>query len=156
MNSVLEFMRSSRGIFSAVKFDKKTTQKIVEFQKINNVKNPISQKDLHTTIIFSPDKYILDYPIEKHLDIKAKVVGFEKWRMNNGNYCLVVLLDCDFLNERFEKLSKQFGIKNPYDEYKPHVTLSYDVPKYMNVSNLKDNIGELRIISEYVQDHQVL
>ncbi len=156
MNSVLEFMRSSRGIFSAVKFDKKTTQKIVEFQKINNIRSPIKNSDLHTTIIFSPDKYILDYPVKKHLDIKAKIIGFDKWRMNNGNYCLVALLDCNFLNERFEKLSKKYGIENPYDEYKPHVTLSYDIPIHMNVSNLKDSIGELRIISEYVKDHQVL
>lgn len=156
MNSVLDFMRSSRGIFSAVKFDKKTTQKIVEFQKINNVKFPIQGKDLHTTIIFSPEKYITDYPVIKHMDIKANIIGFETWRMNNGKYCLVGLLDCDYLKARFEKLSKQYDIENPYDEYKPHVTFSYDVPRYMNVSNLKNNIGELRIISEYVKDHQVL
>lgn len=56
----------------------------------------------------------------------AKVVGYEIFPTKNDGKCLVMRLDCPYaisLNQRL--VSK--GATSDYPEYKPHLTIAYDI-----------------------------
>lgn len=143
------------GTFSAVKFDKKTLKSIELFQISNNIKNPVDLKNIHCTIVNSTDKRLSFYPVEEHLNILGKITHFEVWKMDSGDHCLVAMIDSSDLESRHTYISEIYGVNNRYNEYKPHITISKNISKYLNVNNLKNIPENIRIISEYVKDNTI-
>ena len=144
----IDEIRDRKYSFSAVKFDKKSLNNIQRLQS-QFVKNPTDIKRIHCTVVFSRDKEMPFYPCKDHMDITATITGYDVWQMENEKYCLVALLDCEGLQERHKEMSLQYDVKDRYDDYKPHITLSYDVPKNMNTAVLDGQLDSVRIISEY-------
>ena len=139
-----------RGTYSAVKVDKRSLQCIKSLQE-RFISKPSNLKDIHCTVIYSRYEEIIDYPVINHMDITANVTGFEVWEMESGKYCLVALLESEFLSNRHLDLCERFNITPDYAIYKPHITLSYDVSRNFNTNNLKPWLSQVRFISEYTK-----
>lgn len=100
--------------------------RIVEkiIQKLG-IKNPTPSNEIHCTVTYSrrPCPGLTDY--EPDLPVSAKIRGFEIFPMQSGGRCLVLELDSDDIRELHE-YAIDMGCTHDYDEYHPHVTLTYD------------------------------
>lgn len=90
----------------------------------------------HITIIYSrtPVPTAENYAGNK-TDIAAKVVGYEVFPTKNDGKCLVMRLEFPYA----ESLNKQLGIEgatSDYDQYKPHLTLAYDIKQEIDPAQL--------------------
>lgn len=146
-----------KGTYLGCRFSPDTVKNIISLQREMGVPNPVPQEKLHSTILYSrkylpklkPDQS--EYPIRSD-DTKFRL---ELWESQSGAKCLVLVFDCISLVEYHKWLMKQHNATYDYDEYKPHITLSYDVGDdwFPNVSTIsfKDN-SQVTISSEYIED----
>ena len=159
LNDIMEKEeKTPDGTYAAVRFDEDTIGRIKTFIEENEITNPVPDDKLHTTLLYSK-KYCPDY--EPLGDLDEPLVGvpteFDVWDSqpnedDNKSKCLVLQYDCDALTDRHESLMKEHGATFDFDEYKPHVTFSYDIGD-LDVENLDpSNIGDLTIVHEYGED----
>jgi len=65
----------------------------------------------------------------------------------------VLTYDCPELIDRHNALMKEHGATFDYDEFKPHVTLSYDVGREFDTKKLPvADIGDINVIDEYSEE----
>lgn len=76
---------------------------------------------MHTTIVYS--RKMVDLFPGSDLNESAAIVDVEKWDTKYGS-TVVGVLDSEYLHSRF-KDAMDAGATYDYDDYKPHVTLSY-------------------------------
>jgi len=145
------------GTYAAVSFWRETQNAIRKYTKANNIPNAVPRKKLHTTLLYSR-KYLPDY--KPHGLMKMAMTGFptgfEKWptqpdKDGDVSMCLVLRYDCPALIERHEYLMKTHDAEFDFDEFKPHVTLSYDVGD-LQCKDLPDFTEPLIIVEEYGED----
>ena len=94
---------------------------------------------MHCTLLYSR-KHCPDYkPLGKlNRPLHIQFGGFEIWPTQDKKHALIVRLDAPEMIARHNNLMKEHGATYDYDEYKPHITLSYDVGKDFDISTLKD------------------
>ena len=148
----------SKGTYAGVRFSEDTVNQIKTFMEENEIPQPIPDEKMHTTLLYSR-KHLPDY--KAHGDYKQMMVGepteFDLWESQpdedgNKSNCLVLQYDCEPLLERHKSLMDEHGGTFDFDEFKPHVTLSYNVGD-LDLSNLNpSNIGPINVISEYQED----
>lgn len=147
------------GTYSGVRFSSDTRKRIKAFAEEYEVPNRVPSNKLHTTVLYSR-KHCPDY--EPAGNLEEPLVGrpnkFEKWlsQPNEDGYrasCLVLTYDCPQLIARHEQLMKDHDASYDYDEYKPHVTLSYDVGREFDTTKLNPKkIGDIEIVKEYGEE----
>lgn len=144
MNIIKGTVKDKTGIYIAVKYSNNTEQALLNIQNKYKVPNP--NTDFHTTLIYSE---VGDIPIPKDYDLADNAglvdVSSEIWDTDDGR-TLVLVFKHDYLEEHHNKLMEKYGYEYDYDEYKPHITLSYDV------GNFNTEINEqipIEIISGY-------
>ena len=64
---------------------------------------------------------------------------------------LVMLLDSPDLSARHKELMDKYDLNYSWDDYKPHITLSYDAKDY-DISKLDDYNGALLFVGEEEND----
>lgn len=119
----------TRGVYVAVKYNQSASDDLLEFIKEYDIPSTLNAEDFHSTLIYSrkhadiqdldddmEDSEIVAYPKELHV-----FDTFDKKR------ALVIKLDCPYLEERHKYLMKKYDLTYDYDEYIPHITLSYDI-----------------------------
>jgi hypothetical protein len=99
-------------------------EKIIHDLKLDN---PTPSHEIHCTVTYSrrPCPSLADY--EPDLPVKAGVKGFRVFPMQSGKNCLVLELESSDIVELHE-YALSLGATHDYDEYTPHVTLTYDWP----------------------------
>jgi hypothetical protein len=114
------------GIYVAVKFKKETLDKIDEYQRRNNIPNPVPKEDLHSTIVYS--RANIDWIPEERINLKVNTDTsvLETWDTRGGSRCLVWHYYSSFQHKRFDEAMAK-GATYDFPEYKCHITLSYDV-----------------------------
>lgn len=90
----------------------------------------------HITIIYSRTPV----PTAEHIagmstDTTASVVGYEVFPTKNDGKCLVMRLEYSFANSLNSKLTQE-GATSDYDQYKPHLTLAYDMSQEVDPTTL--------------------
>jgi len=147
----------TKGTYAGVKFNNKTNTAICKFIEDNDIPNPIDPDKLHTTLLYSK-KYLPDYkPSGVYEDsLVGKPTGFEKWPSQpdeDGNVamCLVLKYTCPELITRHKDLMKEHGGTYDFDEYKPHITFSYDVAG-MQCKDLPKFDEDIEAVEEYAED----
>lgn len=158
MNELMENKKQPDGTYAAVKFDDETNKMLVEFCNQNNIPNQLNDNDFHCTVTYSR-KYLPDYEPLTTIDPawNATPDHFEVWESGPNAYkddtthCLVLKLQSPELHERFKYAMDDLGATYDYDEYKPHVTLSYDVGEDFDHESLPLP-GNISIVSEYTED----
>lgn len=122
------------GVYIAVLPDEESNAQIKEFQENEVLKLGITDlnSELHSTIIYSakPHKQNVQTSPDVHV---AQCLGYELF--GDESNILVMKLSCPSLSKRFDDLTDQYGFVSDYDEYRPHITLAYDV-KDVDISKL--------------------
>lgn len=153
---LLREVSTKQGTYAGVRFDEQTTEAIKTFQEANKIGNPVSSDKLHTTLLYSR-KFLPDYTPAGEYDkpMVGSFKGFDVWESQpddsgNKNKCLVMEYSCPDLTDHHNKLMGDHDASYDFDEYKPHITLSYDYDGDVDkLPKFKDNIT---IQKEYGED----
>lgn len=121
------------GTYGSIKYCESTVQEINRWMDDHNIPNRIDDRDIHTTLIYSRVKLaeLENAETYRTLDSKFKVSGFDKF----GD-ALVMLIEAPELVELHESLKKDFGATHDYEDYRPHVTLSYGIDEGFDLNSL--------------------
>lgn len=146
------------GTYAGVRFCDDTVNRIKTFIEENEIPQPVPDEKLHSTVLYSR-KHLPDYQAAGDLEqpYEGTPTEFDVWESQPDeegvtSNCLVLQYDCDPLVERHNSLMQEHGATFDFDEYRPHVTLSYDVGD-LDLSNLNpSNIGPINIVNEYRED----
>lgn len=160
-NMTLNELAAPLGTYAAVKFSKKTIDCLLRFCLENGIKNALSASKFHTTLLYSR-KHLPDLDING--DLSTPVIGTPSevvvWETRSKNKddktdrCLVLKYKCKALSDRHTQLMDEHGGTYDFDEYQPHITLSYDIGD-MDIDHLQDKIKalcDIEIVSEYCED----
>jgi hypothetical protein len=69
------------------------------------------------------------------IPVEAQPVGYEIFPTKNDGYCLVLRIICPYATRINSQLTRE-GATSDYTEYKPHITLAYDIKEKVDVSTL--------------------
>ena len=149
--------KEEKGSYAAVRFSDKTNNAVKKYIKDNNIPNAITPGKLHTTLLYSR-KYLPEYEPSGELEdmLVGKPSKFEKWPSQPDDegkvaMCLVLRYDCPELVALHKKLMKEHDATYDFDEYKPHMTFSYDVAD-MQCKDLPKFEDDIEIVEEYGED----
>lgn len=149
-----------KGTYAGVKFDTETNKILHKYMKDNNIPNSVRPDKLHTTVLYSR-KHLPNYKAPGKLEhfISGKPIEFEVWptRPTDGSNparCLVLRYDSPELVKRHNELMKQHDATYDFPDYKPHITLSYDIGDLdeKKFPDIKKYIDEITITDEYQED----
>lgn len=142
-------IEAQAGTYAAVKPSKEDGKKIKEFMDTYNIPNPEPVSELHSTLLYSR-KFLPNYKPDRALSHDAKINSLEVWPTKSGKNCLVAKLDAPSLCDRHAHLMDEHGATYDFSEFKPHISLSYDIGDY-DISKLKiDQLPQqLKMTKEY-------
>ena len=148
------------GTFAAVTFDDDTVNTLQEFMKTHKIPNRITPKKMHCTILFS-EKHLPNYKPQGKIDppFEGKPTKLEVWKSQPDEdgktaNCLVLKFECKDLVDRHLKLMDEHDATFKFDEFKTHVTLSYDIGdmKIDEFPKGSDIIDKILINNEYANE----
>jgi hypothetical protein len=147
------------GTYAGMKFTKPTIKFINDLIDKFEIKNRTKESELHTTILFSR-KHLPDYKSLGDLEepLIGKSIKCEIWPTSDDEpmNALVLIFKCEELLARHTKLMSDHNAEYDYDEYKPHLTLSYDCGKDFDLKNIntfiKENPFDIEMNNEYQED----
>jgi len=159
---VIEIMEKKQpdGTYAAVHFDEHTTDKLQQYIKDNKIPNGVTPSKMHCTLLYSR-KHLPNFKPIGDLEhaFEGVPTKLEKWPSQPDDdgkvsMCLVLKFDCPDLIKRHQTLMKEHDAIFDYDEYTPHVTLSYDVAgmKVKDLTDIKDAVDKISITQEYGDD----
>ena len=143
------------GLYAAVRFSTETVDRIIKFASEIGIPNLLKVEDFHSTLAYSRKPVAEFTPISELNEIGIPS-SFEIWESPPNafkpekTFCLVLKYDSDYMHKRFNEIMSM-GATYDYDEYKPHLTFSYDVGADFKVENLPPvkQLGKLNIVGEY-------
>lgn len=142
---------TSKGSYAAVKFDKITIDALKAYQEENNIPSPLGADEMHATVMFST-KYIPDFEaLGPELDWDGDFAGFDMFGDDDADKALVLKFTCSELQDRFDHIMTEYGASWDYDDFTPHITLSYDAGD-VDIDSLPPFKGHITIVSEYGED----
>jgi len=143
LSKVIKLVERRVGTYAAVKYEATTCAIVAEWCKINNIPNPVDVDKMHSTLIYSRVKIPTEY--QKDLDeIELRSRG---WRFLPDEFklmptssdkgavkeVLVLTLKAPELIQMHDDLCRK-GATHDFDDFIPHVTLSYKVPTDFNLA----------------------
>lgn len=148
--------KGPKGTYAGYHFDNADLKKVRAWAKKHEIPNRVPHEKMHTTLLYSR-KHCPDYQPLGTLNppMKLKFGEFEIWPTQDKKHALIVRLDAPQMIDRHNKLMKEHGATYDYDEYKPHITLSYDVGEDFDKSTLediKDDVPEIKAVEEYEEE----
>lgn len=141
------------GTYVALKVSPESKKLINKVISKLNVPSPLKVKDAHATLIFSR-KYLPEFKADGKLKtpIIAKCKNLNIFKSNDGN-ALVIELDSKEMNKRHKEIMKDHKATYDYDEYKPHVTLSYDCGDFdIKSIDISKELPSIEFSDEYSND----
>lgn len=136
------------GTYAGVRFDRDTIDALEKFVKDNNIPN--GHDDWHTTLLYSR-KHLPEYkPAGEYPEpMNGTASGFEMFGEDKN--ILVLTYSCPELSKRHKELMDEHDAEFDFDEYRPHITLSYD-PQDVTPDDLPGFSAPITIIKEYSED----
>lgn len=144
------------GTYIAVRFNRATQNKLRKLTKQLGIPNEqtVPREKLHCTVVYSR-KPFKDFTIKGKMDepIKAEPDKLEIFKTQSGANALVLRFHSKELDDRHNYFNDEFGATYDYDEYKQHVTLSYDVGDWKIPKSFdpKSVIDSLEMDEEYYE-----
>lgn len=138
--------RRKTGVYVSAKFTPESANKLAEWCVSHLIPSPTNLTKYHSTIVYSrtdvpeADKLVDDF-VKLHQKIKLQGERFELFDSKGGptgnekKNVLVLVLKAPKLTKLHELLKKH-GASHDYEEYHPHVTLSYEVPDGFDYKSL--------------------
>jgi 2'-5' RNA ligase len=148
--TITEKKSASDGTYVALKVSPESKKLLKEVIRKLGVPSPLDTKDAHSTLIYSR-KPLPDFKANGKLKspIVAKCKKLTIFPTDDGK-ALVIELDNKEMQDRFEEIMSKHEATSDYDEYKPHVTLSYDCGDFdISRINISDMIDSIEFSEEY-------
>ena len=153
ISDLYEDKKEAAGTYAAAKLSDKTKKLIKQYFKDNEIPDPCDVDDMHCTILYSR-KHLPDYQAAGEYDtpIVGKNGKFEIWPTRDKKANVLVLhLSSPEMTKRHKFLMKEHGATYDFDEYKPHVTFTYDFGDN-DVKSLKPVDFDIEFTTEYSED----
>ncbi len=116
----------AKGTYVSVKVSPKSAKELYTWCKDNGITNLSPKDTYHTTVVYSR----VGIPEAKHETIKlplnAKLSGWEIFPTQSGDKCLVARIKSPELCDLHDTYHDKYPATYDFDEYKPHITVSYD------------------------------
>ena len=133
--------RRKTGVYASCSYDDHSLQKLADWMNDHNDLIPmlVPLDKIHTTVVYSRADFPCPIGESIHLADSQPFYpsGFALLgKPEDKMACLVMLLDADAL-VNVHNLCLNEGAKHDYEDYIPHVTLSYQVPKNFDHSQIK-------------------
>jgi hypothetical protein len=122
-----------KGSYAAALFDDDTAGRLAALVDDHGIPNAVAPHEFHATIVHSRTPVF--WRPEHDTYQTATPSSYEVWKTQDGKNCLVLRVESPYLQTRFN-LGMARGASYDFDEYKPHVTLSYDVGEDFDPSSL--------------------
>lgn len=130
LKSFREYLsESAKGTYAGVRFSEGTVDNLIQLQGDLGIPNPVPYNKFHSTLLYSR-KHLPKYVAKGacYLVSDGNEFTLEIWESDKSfNRCLVLRYDCGMLSARHDFLMRYHEATYDFDEYKPHITLSYDV-----------------------------
>lgn len=133
--------RHPEGTYISAQLDDQSKNKLYDFTKTLELSDPAPKEQYHSTIIYSrvgvPETEYFDYP-------ESFKGTFKEWRIFEnriqGTKCLVAIVDSPELHGLHERIMNETAATYDFDEYHPHVTLTYNY-EYDKVPDIKPDFS---------------
>jgi hypothetical protein len=148
-----ELKQQPDGTYAGIRMTDKTTKSIAKWIADNDIPNAVPTDKLHTTLLYSR-KHLPDYSAAGSYDslMIGKPTKFDVWESADGDTrCLVLEYKCKELVDRHNELMDKHGATYDFDEFKPHVTVSYDIGD-MDIKSLPMLECDIEIEKEYMEE----
>lgn len=143
------------GTYAGYRFDKNDLKKITDWAEENKIPNLIPSNKIHCTLLYSKKPCPNYKPLGKlKKPFVVKLGKMEVWPTQDKKYALIINLDAPEMIERHKQLMDELNATYDYDEYKPHITISYDVGKDFKLKNKPKLEGSIKVVEEY--DEQLI
>ena len=121
---MMNFKEFSKGLYVGAKFSESTLDALEKLQRDLKIPNPVPREKLHTTIVYS--RVYVPYKVASGSFEVANKGSLTIFETQEGNRALVFELESDYLTTR-HNYAKALGATYDFPDYRPHITLSYDV-----------------------------
>lgn len=152
-----ESKKTPDGTYVAVNLSEDSKTRLFAAVEKMGVPNPLDKDQYHTTLIYSR-KYLPDFKARGDLDppIVCTVVNMEIFGGTDGKgKALVVELHCPALVDRHNSIMQEHGATYDFDEYRPHITISYNCGDFdltqFNILNFIES-PFIEFVEEYSND----
>lgn len=153
--------QSETGTYAGLLLSEESAKALRYFVQDHDVPEPVSSDIYHVTLLHSK-KYLPEYEAPGILERPYIGHTLESaiWETSGGQRALVVKFECSDLLKRHEELMDTHEAQFDYDEYQPHVTLSYDIGDWEpNLSKLdyalNKYVENIVLIEEYEEALEV-
>jgi len=123
--------RYRNGVYSSVKLDPTALKKLQKYFETVGIKMMPLNK-IHITVIYSrtrPNKEPNAFEING--SVTPVSFGIFGKGTKDQPYALVLQVDSPQLTTAHMKMRKEYGLKPTYPEYKPHISLTYDIHRIL-------------------------
>ena len=133
--------RRQTGVYASCTYHQTSLNKLAKWMVEHEdlIQAPVPLEQIHTTVIYSRkdfDCQVLGKSIKATDPQWLWPSGFALLgKPEDEKACLVMLLDAGSL-VNIHNFFVEHGAEHDYDDYIPHITLSYDVPKDFDLSSL--------------------
>jgi 2'-5' RNA ligase len=137
--SLKQYAKHKDGTYVSLDLSKESRDLLDNFVEMNlGLTERVDTSTFHITIIYSRTpvpsaENLLSMPT--NLPVEALAVGYEVFPTKNDGQCLVMRLACPYATRLNSELGKQ-GATSDYDEYKPHLTIAYDMSQVVDPNSL--------------------
>lgn len=137
-------MNEDIGCYIAVKYNSYSVKKIIEIAENYQVPNIIPSDKFHTTLIHSTKgaENVEIYSDAEYIVLPDKL---DIWTSKSGEKCLVLKVYSKQLVDRNKELMDKYQFISDYDEYKPHITFSYDIGDWNGVEEVQSYLNNNKI-----------
>ena len=135
--SLMEYARHKDGTYVAMDLSDECRDLIDNFVEMNlGLDERVDKSTYHITVIYSrtPVPSAEQYAGFTS-DIEARVSGYEVFPTKNDGKCLVMRLDFPYATMLNKQLTAQ-GATSDYDQYKPHMTIAYNIQQEIDPHDL--------------------
>lgn len=137
------------GLYLAAFFDDETNEYLERYMEAQGIPNAVPTPSLHTTIVYSRNPIDMEPLHTIDVIVHRESCSFEVWDTPSGN-TLVLKFFSPYFQIRFNE-AMAMGASYDYDEYKPHISLSYDVGDDFDVTQLPPIDFDIRVVGEYAE-----
>ncbi|RYD62886.1 MAG: hypothetical protein EOP83_13475 [Verrucomicrobiaceae bacterium] len=131
---LIEKSQETAGLYVAAYYEDESVKRLAAFQHVHDIPNPQDPTDFHTTIVYSKKRIHWNPMNDLHWLVKP--TGWAVWASRSKEkHALVLLIDSTHLHVRW-KVAMQRGATYDFDEYRPHISFSYDVGPDFDVAAL--------------------
>jgi len=137
----------SNGMYVGVRYDEESMAKISGLAHEYGVPNAVSMGTMHSTIVYSRSTFQFEKD-RRQVSYYGWATHLEIWRDGNKNI-LVLILDMPDLEVRHKHYLLN-GATHDYENYVPHITLSYDIGDWQIPSSFEE--FRVRANLEYIEE----